>query len=318
MSERVDTARTDFSREDAHFKSGFVALIGRPSVGKSSLLNALLGNHVAIASKVAQTTRKRLRGILNEEGAQIIFVDTPGLHKPQDALGKNLNAVSLFEANDSDVILFLLDATKEFGRGDVWVLTQLAKEADDIPVDLIITKADATSAETIDSQIEAATKAFADLGKKFAATVALSAKEHLNLQLLIEMVRGQLPEGPRWFPEEQQVDSTPEDIATEFIREQVLLSCREEIPHATAVIVNELVWRRQGLCHIDARVLVERNSQKAIVVGKNGEMIKKIGMAARKSLETYFHAKIHLTLNVDVAKKWRDEEKYLRQLGYAE
>lgn len=306
------------SERDTAFKSGFVALIGRPSVGKSTLLNALLGDHFAISSKVAQTTRKRLRGILNEDDAQIIFVDTPGLHKPQDALGKNLNAISLYEAGDSDVILFLLDATKEFGRGDEWVLTQLAKEPSSPPVDLVVTKVDAVDMQNVDSQIKAATAAFSRLGKEFSGVLGLSAKEHLNLTMLSQMVKEQLPPGPLWFPKDQQVDSTPEDIAAEFIREQVLLNCREEIPHATAVMVNELVWRRKDLCHIEARVIVERESQKAIVVGKNGEMIKRIGSAARIALEAFFHAKIHLTLNVDLVRKWRDEKRYLTQLGYAE
>ena len=214
--------------------------------------------------------------------------------------------------------MFLLDATKEFGRGDEWILTQLAKEPVEVPVDLIVTKVDAVDEGRVDSQIETAKNVFSQLGKEFCGVLALSAKESFNLNMLIQMVKSQLPIGPLWFPKEQKVDSTPEDVAAEFIREQVLLTCREEIPHATPVIVKELVWRRKDLCHNEARILVERKSQKAIVVGKNGKMIKRIGTAARKTLEAYFHAKIHLTLNVDVAKKWRNEEKYLKQLGYAE
>lgn len=302
------------------FKSGFVALIGRPSVGKSTLINALLHKHVAITSKVSQTTRKRMRAILTTDNAQIVFVDVPGIHKPQDALGKNLNAQALTEAQDADVIAYLLDATQPFGRGDAWVLERLAgmAKASNKPVFLIITKADKADAAVIESQIEAAQQTFQNLGAAFAQTIVISAKTGFNVEGLLQLIKDALPEGPRWFADDQSVDASQEDIAAEFIREQVLLNCREELPHATAVLVDEMVWRKASLVHIDARILVERKSQKPIILGRNGEMIKRIGMGARKELETYLGARAHLTLNVEVVKKWREDERYLKQLGYAE
>ena len=298
------------------FKSGFVALIGRPSVGKSSLLNAILKKHVAITSKVSQTTRKRLRGILNLPDAQIIFVDVPGIHKPQDALGKNLNAQAFVEAQEADIVAYLLDATMPFGRGDAWVLKHLAPFTcrHEIPVILVITKADIADATIVEDQITSAHEAFREADAAFLQTIVVSAKTGFNVESLVQTLQEQLPQGPQWFSGDDSIDATQEDIAAEFIREQVLRSCKEELPHATAVLVDELVWRNKGLVHIEATIMVERKSQKAIIVGKGGEMIKRIGTAARRALEAYFDARVHLTLNVEVQKKWREDERILKQL----
>lgn len=306
----ADTSRT--------FKSGFVALIGRPSVGKSSLLNAILKKHVAITSKVSQTTRKRLRGILNLPDAQIIFVDVPGIHKPQDALGKNLNAQALLEAQEADIITYLLDATMPFGRGDAWVLQHLAPITHkyEVPIILVITKADIVDATIAEDQIAAANKALCEAGATFLQTIVVSAKTGFNVGTLIQTIEAHLPQGPQWFSRDESVDATQEDIAAEFIREQVLRACKEELPHATAVLVDELVWRNKNLVHIEATIMVERKSQKAIILGKGGEMIKRIGTGARRVLEAYFDARVHLTLNVEVARKWRADERLLKQLGY--
>ena len=241
---------------DTPFRSGFVALVGRPSVGKSTLLNACVGEKVAITSPVAQTTRRRLRAVVNTDNAQLVIVDTPGLHKPKDALGKELNKTALGELKDVDAVAFLIDATRPVGRGDAWVANHV--QACKAPFKLrVLPKADLANAEMVSTQLEAA-RALAD----FDDELVVSATEGFNVDAFVALVSEHLPEGPRWFPEDMATDATDEELVAEFIREKVLLNCRQEVPHSVAVRCDDISWAKDGHASMHATILVEREGQK--------------------------------------------------------
>ncbi|MBQ9005379.1 MAG: GTPase Era [Atopobiaceae bacterium] len=292
------------------FRSGFVALVGRPSVGKSTLVNACVGEKVAITSPVAQTTRRRLRAVVNIDNAQLVIVDTPGLHKPKDALGKELNKTALGELADVDVAAFLIDATRPVGRGDEWVAKHVAASRAPFKL-LVITKADLATSEQVETQLEAA-RALMD----FDDEIVVSASEGFNVDSFLKIVCAHLPEGPRWFPDDMATDATDEELISEYIREKVLLNCRQEVPHSVAVRCDDVRWAPDGHGSIEATILVERAGQKAIVIGKGGQMIKKIGSEARKDIEYLFGAKIYLALEVRVQPQWRRDQNEIRRLGY--
>lgn len=292
------------------FKSGFVGLVGRPNAGKSTLLNACVGGHVAITSPVAQTTRKRLRAVVNRPDAQIVLVDTPGLHKPKDALGRELNKAALAELDDVDVVAMLLDATKAAGTGDQWVAKHVdATRAYRV---LVITKADKATPEQVDAQIEAG-RAMA----RFDEVIVVSAQEGYNVDGFLDLVEGALPYGPRWFPEDMPVDASGEELVAELVREKVLLNCRQEVPHAVGVLVDDMEWYPDGHASITATVFVERESQKGILVGKGGSMVKRIGTQARLDIERLLDAKVFLNLEIRVKAKWRQDANVIRRLGYS-
>ncbi|MBR2683454.1 MAG: GTPase Era [Atopobiaceae bacterium] len=294
----------------APFRSGFVALVGRPSVGKSTLVNACVGEKVAITSPVAQTTRRRLRAVVNVENAQIIIVDTPGLHKPKDALGKELNKTSLGELADVDVAAFLIDATKPVGTGDAWVAKHV--EASHAPFKLlVITKADAATPEEVSAQLEASRALM-----RFDDEIVLSAAAGFNVDAFLKIVAEHLPEGPKWFPDDMATDATDEELISEYIREKVLLNCRQEVPHSVAVRCDEVRWAKDGHGSIHATILVERPGQKAIVIGKGGQMIKRIGIEARRDIEYLFGTNVFLDLEVRVQPQWRRDQNEIRRLGY--
>lgn len=295
---------------DSHFHSGFVALVGRPNVGKSTLLNACLGQKVAIESPVAQTTRKRLRAIVNTEDAQLVIVDTPGLHKPKDALGKELNRAALGELADVDVVAFLIDATMPVGRGDAWVAqhVQACRAAYKL---LVLTKADLSNPEQMSKQVEAA-RALAE----FDDVIVVSAKEGFNVDGFLSLVAAHLPEGPKWFPDDMPYDATPEDIVAEFVREKAFLNLRQEIPHSVGVRCNSIEYAKDGHASVSATILVERESQKGIVVGKGGAMIKRIGVEARPDIERLLNSRVYLELDVRVQPQWRRDRSEIRRLGY--
>ncbi len=296
--------------EQGKFYSGFVALVGRPNVGKSTLLNACLGNKVAIESPVAQTTRKRMRAVVNTEHAQLVIVDTPGLHKPKDALGKELNRTALSELSDVDAVAMLVDCTMPVGRGDAWVANHV--EACDAPFKLLVlTKADISDQRQVNSQLEAARKL-----AHFDDAVVVSAKEDFNVSAFVGLVAEHLPEGPRWFPEGMTHDSTPEDLVAEFVREKALLNLRDEIPHSVGVRCGSIEYASDGHASIEADILVERESQKGIVIGKGGSMIRRIGTDARVDIERLLGCKVFLELNVRVQPQWRRDRNEIRRLGY--
>lgn len=293
------------------FTSGFVALVGRPSVGKSTLLNACMGDKVAITSPVAQTTRRRLRAVVNLPNSQLVIVDTPGLHKPKDALGKELNRVALSEVGDVDAVAMLIDATKPVGRGDQWVANHV--EASPAPYKiLVITKADAAKPEQVESQLEAARQL-----AHFDDEIVLSAKEGFNVDTFIQMVSEHLPEGPQWFPEDMDIDATPEELVAEFVREKVLMHMRDEIPHSVGVLCDDIAWSKGDHASVTATVFVERESQKGMVIGKGGRMIKRIGTEARADIQRLLGAdSVYLDLQVRVQPQWRRDANVIRRLGY--
>lgn len=292
------------------FRSGFVALVGRPNVGKSTLLNACLGQKIAITSPVAQTTRKRLRAVVNTEHSQLVIVDTPGLHKPKDALGKELNRSALGELEDVDVVAMLIDATMPVGRGDEWVASHVA--ACHAPFKLlVITKLDISNPEQINEQLAAARKLC-----KFDDEIVVSAVENFNVDGFVSVVSAHLPEGPRWFPEGMTSDATPEDLVAEFVREKAFLHLRQEIPHSVGVVCNSIEYNDKHHASIKATIMVERESQKGIVIGRKGSMIKTIGEEARADIERLLGCSVYLDLLVRVQPKWRRDQNEIRRMGY--
>ena len=292
--------------------SGFVALVGRPNAGKSTLTNTIVGQKVAITSNTPQTTRQRLRAVLDRDDSQLVIVDTPGLHKPQDALGQELNRAALKALSDVDVVAMLVDATQPFGRGDEWVAGHVAKSH--AKKMLVITKAALASHTQIESQ-----KAAASTCVDFDDVVVLSASEGLNVDSFVDAVTRYLPEGPRWFPRDMPTDQPLEVMIAEFVREKILRSTRDEVPHAVGVAIDDMTFNdRKDLYSIWAIVYVERDSQKGIIIGKGGEMLKAIGTDARVDLERLLGSKVFLNLSVKVKKDWRRDASQIRRFGYGE
>ena len=296
--------------QDTEYKSGFVALVGRPNAGKSTLLNACIGEKVAAASPVAQTTRRRLRAIITREDAQIIIVDTPGIHKPKDALGKELNQAALGELADADVVAHLVDATKPQGTGDAWVAKHV--DACDAPYKLLVlTKADIATPELVEAQI-AAMQALAH----YDDVLVISAVCDFNVDAFLELVSEHLPLGPQWFPEDMKTDASDEDLVAECVREKLCLNLKQEVPHSVGVRCDSIEYGKDHAV-IEVTILVERESQKGIVVGSKGSMIRKVGIEARKDLEYLLGVNIYLDLNVRVQPEWRRDIGEVRRLGYA-
>jgi GTP-binding protein Era len=295
---------------DSQFRSGFVTLVGRPNAGKSTLINAVMGRKLAITSDKVQTTRHRFRAVLTSPDYQLILVDTPGLHKPQDALGEELNRSAIQGLQDVDVAAFLLDATKGFGSGDEWVLRQLKSSS--AKKLLVISKSKLATSEQIANQIAAA-KCHLD----FDDSVALSALEAYNVDAFTAACTRLLPPGPLWFSADTSTDQPLEVIVSEFIREKVLLNTFDEVPHAVGVQVDEIEFdEKKQLYRIFATIYVERESQKGIIVGKKGAMIKLIGSKARADLTHFLAAKVFLDLRVKLRKDWRRDANQIRRFGY--
>ena len=305
-----ERAEKDVER-DVPFRSGFVALVGRPNAGKSTLLNACMGEKVAITSPVAQTTRRRMRAVINTPTSQLVIIDTPGLHKPKDALGSELNKSALGELADADAVAFLVDATKPVGRGDEWVANHVARAEADYKL-LVLTKADIAGPEQVAAQLAAA-RALCD----FDDELVVSAREGFNVDAVVGLVSEHLPEGPRWFPEGMDVDATPEDLVAEFVREKLFLHLRQELPHSVGVLCESLEYADDGHASIAATILVERSGQKGIVLGKGGQMIKRVGTEARRDIERLLGCRVFLDLTVRVAPAWRRDEREIRRLGYS-
>lgn len=289
-------------------RSGFVAVVGRPNVGKSTLVNALVGSKVAITSSRPQTTRNTIRGVLTREDVQIVFVDTPGLHKPRTALGERLNRLVHGTLAESDAVLFVLDATQSIGTGDRRIAERL-QEAE-APVVVAVNKTDrATPAQIAEHLAEA--------GKwGFHGYVPCSALKGRNLRPIVEELVALLPEGPFHFPSETRTDQPDELLAAEIIREKFLERLREELPHSLAVVVEELEVRPNGVVYVPAAVLVERESQKGMVVGKGGHLLRAAGAEAREELELFFGAPVYVDLRVRVEKDWQRRNAALDRLGF--
>lgn len=295
--------------ENKKFKSGFVAVIGRPNVGKSTLINSLIGQKIAIMSDKPQTTRNRIMCVLTTDNEQVIFLDTPGIHKPLHKLGEYMVKAAEGTLQEVDAILFVVDATEDLGGGERYIMERL--QATKKPVILIVNKLDLIDRQSVLPIIEKYTKAY-----NFAGVVPISAKEKLNLDSLLAELNKYLPEGPQYYPADTVTDQPERLIAAEMIREKVLLLTRDEVPHAIAVEVEEMKAQPNGKVDIRATIYVERESQKGIVIGKQGSLLKKIKIMARRDIETMLGSKTKLDLWVKVKKDWRDRANVLREFGF--
>ncbi|MCG0238717.1 MAG: GTPase Era [Firmicutes bacterium] len=293
------------------FRSGFAALVGRPNVGKSTLLNALVGRKLAIMSDKPQTTRNRILGVLNRENAQVIFLDTPGMHKPKHLLGEFLNKVARETIPEVDLVCFVVDGSVPPGEGDAEIAKLIA--AAGRPALLVVNKLDRIPRSQL-YQVLDQYKALENID--WVDVIPVSALEHTHLDELVSIIISCLPEGPRYYPEDMVTDQPERFIMAELIREKVLHLTREEVPHSVAVMVEEVTPRENGVVYVRALILVEREGQKGILIGHRGQMIKEIGQRARAEIEALLGSRIYLELYVKVAEDWRNRRAYLRELGY--
>ena len=292
-------------------RSGFACIVGRPNVGKSTLLNAFVGSKVAIATNKPQTTRNAIRGIVDREDGQIVFIDTPGLHKPKTLLGKNLNQVVRRTLHEVDVILFVVDASDVIGVGDRFI----ADELKDLktPVVAVVNKADMVLPPRLLTQMEVAR----GLGD-WLDVLTTSAKNETGMKDLADTIMGLLPIGPRYYPPDTISDQPESQLIAELIREKAIEATKQEIPHSIAVVVDEFVSRDdRELTEIYVSIFVERDSQKGIVIGAGGKMLKQIGTRARPQIEAILGMQIHLDLRVKVASEWQRDERALTKFGYS-
>ena len=290
-------------------KSGFVSIVGRPNVGKSTLLNSIVGEKIAITSSTAQTTRNMIQGVYNGDGVQIVFVDTPGIHKPKDKLGRVLNKQAYYSISDVDVILFLVDVTKPLGKGDMFILDRLKEE--NIPVILVLNKIDKITYEEVLPLIDKYKDIFS-----FADIVPVSGYKGKNIDELIKVIIGYLKDDVVYYDDGIITNVSTTFSISELIREKVLNFTREEVPHSVTCIV-ENIEEDKNIIHIDASLVVDRENLKKILVGHGGDMIKRIGMKARQDIEHVLRKRVYLDLKVKVVPNWRDKDSFLNeQLGY--
>ena len=291
-------------------RSGFAALVGRPNAGKTTLTNALVGEKVGIVSNRPQTTRHAIRGVVHRPGGQLVLVDTPGLHKPKSLLGRRLNDVVRDTLSDVDVVVFCVPADQPVGTGDRFIARQLREVR--APVVVVVTKTDAASKKQVAEQLLAASQLV-----EAAEVVPVSAVRGDQVELLEDLLVGLLPEGPPLYPEEQTTDEDVERQLAELVREAALEKVFQEVPHSLAVTIEEINRRPdRDLVEIHALLHVERNSQKPMLLGKGGQIIKAIGSEARVGMETLLDARVHLELHVKVLGEWQDDPKKLNRLGY--
>lgn len=293
---------------EAH-KSGFVAIVGRPNVGKSTLLNRIVGQKIAIMSDKAQTTRNKIQGIYTVPKAQIVFIDTPGIHKPKHRLGDFMVETAYSALREVDATLFMISADQKRGRGDDFIIERLKTMTS--PVYLVINKIDTVHPDQLLGIIEDYSNQM-----EFAEVVPISATEGNNVERLMEVLVEQMPEGPQYFPDDQVTDHPEYFIVSELVREKVLLLTRDEIPHSVAVVVDSMKRDENDKIRIQATIIVERDSQKGIIIGKGGKMLKQIGTKARQDIEHLLDDKVYLELWVKVQKDWRDKKVHLQDFGY--
>lgn len=290
-------------------KSGFVAIVGRPNVGKSTLLNRIVGQKIAIMSDKAQTTRNKIQGVYTTPEAQLIFIDTPGIHKPRHRLGDFMVETAYSAIREVDAVLFMIAADQKRGKGDDFIIDRLKDSHS--PVYLVINKIDKVHPDDLLGIIE-------DYRQQmdFKEIIPISATEGNNFDTLMTTLVDQMPEGPQYFPDDQITDHPEYFIVSELIREKVLLLTRDEVPHSVAVVVDSMKRNENDKVHIQATIIVERDSQKGIIIGKGGKMLKDIGTKARRDIETLLGDKVYLELWVKVQKDWRDKQTYLTDYGY--
>ncbi len=289
-------------------KSGFVSIVGRPNVGKSTLLNAIIGKKIAITSATAQTTRNMIQGIYHGKDTQIIFIDTPGIHKPHNKLGRVLNKQAYYNLSDVDVILFLVDVTEKLGNGDKFILDKLKEN--NIPVILVLNKIDKINYPELLPKIEE----YKDL-YPFKEIIPISAYKKKNIDDLINTVAKYLKDDIAYYDDETMTNISEEFSVSELIREKVLYHTKEEVPHSVTCLTEEISEDKNSI-RVIASLIVDRENLKKILIGKNGSMIKKIGMEARQDIEKLLEKKVYLDLQVKVVPNWRDKESFLQKLGY--
>ena len=294
-------------------KAGFIAIVGRPNVGKSTLINKMVAEKVAIVSDKAGTTRDNIKGILNVKDNQYIFIDTPGIHKPQHLLGEYMTNIAVNILKDVDVILFLIDASKTIGTGDMFVMDRI-NENSNKPKILLVNKVDLIS----DEQKEEKLKEIEEKLGKFDKIIFASAMYSFGIAQLLEALDPYLEEGVKYYPDDMYTDMSTYRIITEIVREKILLKTRDEIPHSVAVEIIDVERNEGKKDKFNINIYVERDSQKGIIIGKNGKMLKEIGMEARQEIEDLLGEKIYLGLWVKVKDDWRKKKPFLKEMGYVE
>ena len=293
----------------SEFRAGFAALIGRPNVGKSTLMNHLIGQKIAITSDKPQTTRNQIRTIYTDEEAQIVFMDTPGIHKAKNRLGEFMVNVAQNTLKDVDVILWLVEPTTYIGAGEQYIMEQLRSVR--TPKILVINKVDTVKKDDVLKFIDTYCQEM-----DFNDVVPVSAMKGTNTDELLRVIKKYMPEGPMYYDEDMVTDQPMRQIVAELIREKALKCLSDEVPHGIAVVIDSMKERKDGMYDIDASIVCERDSHKGIVIGKQGSMLKRIGSAARRDIEEMMETKVNLQLWVKVRKDWRDSELYMKNYGY--
>lgn len=291
------------------FKSGFVSIIGRPNVGKSTLLNRIVGQKVAIMSDVPQTTRNKIQGVVTSDDSQIVFIDTPGIHKPQTRLNDFMLKSAYSAFNEVDLVLFMVNAAEKRGAGDNFILEKLKNLR--TPKFLVINKIDQVKPEELLKIIMDYTS-----DNEFNEVIPISAIQGNNVDEMMVTIKKYMPEGPQFYPDDQVTDHPEYFVVSEFIREKILQLTKEEVPHSVAVVVESMLRNEDDKVHVHATIIVDRTSQKGIIIGKGGKMLKEIGVRARRDIEAMLGDKIYLELWVKVQKDWRDKQSYLQDYGY--
>lgn len=292
-------------------KSGFVSIIGRPNVGKSTFVNRVIGHKIAIMSDKAQTTRNKIQGVMTRDDAQIIFIDTPGIHKPKHKLGDYMMRVAKNTLSEIDAIMFMVNVNEDIGRGDEYIMEMLKNVK--TPIFLVLNKIDLVHPDTLMPKIEQY-QSYMD----FTDIIPISALEGLNVDHFIDVLKPFLPEGPKYYPDNQISDHPEQFVVSEIIREKILHLTSEEIPHAIGVNVDRMIKEDEDRVRIEATIYVERDSQKGIVIGKGGKKLKEVGKRARRDIEMLLGSKVYLELWVKVQRDWRNKVNFIRQIGYVE
>ncbi|KAA9310819.1 GTPase Era [Staphylococcus epidermidis] len=292
-------------------KSGFVSIIGRPNVGKSTFVNRVIGHKIAIMSDKAQTTRNKIQGVMTRDDAQIIFIDTPGIHKPKHKLGDYMMRVAKNTLSEIDAIMFMVNVNEDIGRGDEYIMEMLKNVK--TPIFLVLNKIDLVHPDTLMPKIEQY-QSYMD----FTEIIPISALEGLNVDHFIDVLKSFLPEGPKYYPDNQISDHPEQFVVSEIIREKILHLTSEEIPHAIGVNVDRMIKEDEDRVRIEATIYVERDSQKGIVIGKGGKKLKEVGKRARRDIEMLLGSKVYLELWVKVQRDWRNKVNFIRQIGYVE
>ena len=292
-------------------KSGFVSIIGRPNVGKSTFVNRVIGHKIAIMSDKAQTTRNKIQGVMTRDDAQIIFIDTPGIHKPKHKLGDYMMRVAKNTLSEIDAIMFMVNVNEDIGRGDEYIMQMLKNVK--TPIFLVLNKIDLVHPDTLMPKIEQY-QSYMD----FTDIIPISALEGLNVDHFIDVLKSFLPEGPKYYPDNQISDHPEQFVVSEIIREKILHLTSEEIPHAIGVNVDRMIKEDEDRVRIEATIYVERDSQKGIVIGKGGKKLKEVGKRARRDIEMLLGSKVYLELWVKVQRDRRNKVNFIRQIGYVE